>query len=234
MRWNRKQSGLVVAGLAVAILAAIVVMGGARQELSPSPAVNAPRQDESGEAGMQSSGKPSPRESRGRERVAPLSQGDLVRTARIKDEARKFMAEIEARRAEVFSRNEDADGNSASTMLLERATGQELAGIFGEYLESLPKEERGFVEDTGLSSELKRDLADFFGYDSRYRYVTFLLAGDGSMSLPSVLIVESDVLYDQKQAMDGAPAEELRLKEFMDLKEGEASQERYRRLFSLK
>jgi len=144
------------------------------------------------------------------------------------------MAEIEARRAEVFSRHEDADGNSASTMLLERPTGQELAGIFAEYLESLPADEREFVEDTGLSSELKRDLADFFDYSSHYRYVTFLLAGDGSMSLPSALVVESEVLYDRKQAMDGAPATELRLREFVDLKEDDSSHERYRRLFSLK
>ena len=231
---SRKQRRLVLAGITVAILAVIFAMRGNRREVASSSAVNAVRQIASDGAGERSSGMPSQRESRGKDRAAGPSHGDSVRTARIKDEAQRFMTEIEARRAKVFSQYEDADGNSASTMLLERPTGQELAGIFSEYLQSLPADERGFVEDTGLSSEFKRDLADFFDYSSRYRYVTFLLAGDGSRSLPSALVVESEVLYDSKDAMDGVPATELRLREFMDLKEDDSSHERYRRLFSLK
>ncbi len=166
-----------------------------------------------------------------------LSGSEATRAFAIYDESRRFLKDLESERAEVFAQWEDADGNSSSTLLLERPTPDELDQIFGDCLESMPAEDRIFVEKTGLSTQLRKEIADFFGYGENYRYVTFLLAGDGSATLPTVLILESDKLYDRNDTSQGRmdiPMDELRLREFADLKVGDPKLERYGRLFSIK
>jgi hypothetical protein len=181
--------------------------------------------------------KASDREADGEKRQLDLSGDEARQAFAIHESSRQFLKDAELKRAVVFSQYEDADGNSSSTMRLERPTAEELERIFGDYMNSLSGDDREFVEQTGLSTNLKKDIADFFGYDERFRYVTFLLAGDGSATLPTVLILESDKLYDSEQASQGSlevPASELRLKEFADLKIGDPKLERYGRLFSIK
>lgn len=177
------------------------------------------------------------RESGERKPTPELSGSDAARAAALRGRAEDFLRDAEQERAVAFATYEDAEGNSSSTMLLERPTSGELKALFGRYLGSLTPEDRRFVEETGLSAVVKKDIADFFGYDAEYRYVTFLLAGDGSATLPTVLVLESDRLYDGELASEGrldVPAGELRLKDHGDLKAGDPKLERYGRLFSLK
>ena len=109
--------------------------------------------------------------------------------------------------------------------------------MFSDYLKTLSEADRQLAAQASLSADLRKDIADFFDYDRPYRYITFLLAGDGSATLPTVLILESEKLYDRKLSANGkleVPATELKLREFTDLKEGTPDLERYSRLFSLK
>lgn len=163
--------------------------------------------------------------------------GESKRASAIYESSRKYLKDAELKRAVVFAQYEDAEGNSSSTMLLARPTAQELQELFEDYLKNLSGVDREFVEQAGLSRHLKRDIADFFGYDARFRYVTFLLGGDGSSALPTVLILESDKRYNSDQASRGeleVPMDELRMKEFGDLKVGDPKLERYGKLFSIR
>jgi hypothetical protein len=163
--------------------------------------------------------------------------GESTRASAIYQSSRRYLTDAELKRAVVFAQYEDAEGNSSSTMLLERPTAQELHEVFEDYLKNLSGTDREFVEQAGLSAPIKKDIADFFGYDARFRYVTFLLAGDGSASLPTVLILESDKRYNSDQASRGeleVPMDELGLKEFGDLKVGDPKLERYGKLFSIR
>ncbi|MEK7949106.1 hypothetical protein [Luteolibacter soli] len=192
---------------------------------------------ESGDDAKEPNAKASDRGTEGETRPLDLSGGQARQAFAIHESSRQYLKDAELKRAVVFSQFEDADGNSSSTMRLDRPTAQELDQIFEDYMKTLSGEDRKFVEQTGLSTNLKKDIEDFFGYDNQFRYVTFLLAGDGSASLPSVLILESDKLYDGDQASQGkleVPMSELRLKEFADLKVGSPELERYGRLFSVK
>lgn len=162
--------------------------------------------------------------------------GGSKRASAIYESSRQYLKDAELKRAVVFAQYEDAEGNSSSTMLLERPSAQELQELFEDYMKNLSGVDREFVDQAGLSRLLKKDVADFFGYDARFRYVTFLLAGDGSAPLPTVLILESDKRYNSDQASRGkleVPMDELRLKEFGDLKVGDPKLERYGKLFSI-
>jgi hypothetical protein len=164
------------------------------------------------------------------------TSGESTRASAIYENSRGYLKDAELKRAVVFAQYEDAEGNSSSTMLLERPTAQELQSVFEDFLMTLSRADREFVEQAGLSSHLKKDVVDFFGYDAPFRYVTFLLAGDGSASLPTVLILESDKRYNNDQASRGeleVPMDELRMKEFGDLKVGDPKLERYGKLFSI-
>lgn len=240
MDLHRSRIRLGLAGLAVVIVAAVFVMrggrggnggfaGGSAQRGGSVSALSGP--DEGAER------KGADRRAAEAKRAPDLSGSEATQAFAIYDGSRQYLKDLELKRASLFSQYKDAEGNSSSTMLLERPSAEELDVIFEDYLKSLPAGDRKFVEQTGLSTNLKKDIEDFFGYGDKYRYVTFLLAGDGSEPLPSVLIFESDKLYDRKEASGGGldiPAEELRLKEFADLKVGDPKLERYGRLFSVK
>lgn len=169
--------------------------------------------------------------------ILDLSGKEAARAFTLHESSRQFLKDAELKRATVFSQYKDADGNSSSTMMLEQPTAEELDQICADYLNALSEADREFVEQTGLSSNIRSDIADFFTYGSKYRYVTFLLAGDGSATLPSVLVMDSDKLYSSDQASGGkleVPAEELHVKDYGDLKIGDPKLDRYGRLFSIR
>ena len=243
MDLSRKSVRLGLAVLAAALAVAVLFMRSsdwASQESSRDAKDNGSRSGLSGRSvddAKERDTKASGRGAEGEKRPPDLSGGEATQAFAIYEGSRNYLRDAELKRAVVFSQYVDAEGNSSSTMRLERPTEQELDQVFEDYMKTLSGGDRKFVDETGLSTNLKKDIADFFGYGDKYRYVTFLLAGDGSASLPTVLILESDKLYDSDKASQGkldVPASELRLKEFADLKVGDPKLERYGRLFSMK
>lgn len=243
MDLSRKSIRLGLAGVVAAVAVTVFFLwssGGTNQDSTGNATGHGSRSGLAGGSVDDAKGpntKASDRGSEGEARPLDLSGGEARRAFAIHESSRQYLKDAELKRATVFSQYEDAEGNSSSTMRLDRPTAQELDQMFEDYMKSLSGEDRKFVEETGLSTNLKKDLEDFFGYDHPYRYVTFLLAGDGSATLPSVLILESEKLYDGDQASQGkleVPMNELRLKEFADLKVGSPELERYGRLFSVK
>lgn len=242
MRSTNRPLALILAGAVVALFIAMLVffLGGKKgagdpvdSKRSTSASTREGHAWDSGSEESRDASKTRPEETR----TPDFSSPSTKRAFAIHDEAREFLKNAELKRAEVFLQDEDKDGNSTSAMILKRPDADELSRIFEEYLGSLSGQDREFVEKTGLSATLRNELEDFFDYEKQYRYVTFRLPGDGSIRLPSVMVLESDRYYDKQLAAEGKldiPFKELNLREWADLKIGDSKLERYGKLFSMK
>lgn len=243
MDLSRKRILLGLGGLAAAVAVAVLFIrsadGGAHQASSGDGkgGSRSGLPERSADDPNKGNKKASDRGGEGGKRPLNLSGSEATRAFAIYESSRNYLKDAELKRAVVFSQYVDPDGNSSSTMRLERPTEEELDQVFKDYMKTLSGGDRKFVDETGLSTNLKKDIADFFDYGNKFRYITFLLAGDGSMALPSVMVLESDKLYDSDKASQGklnVPLTELRMKEWVDLKVGDPNLERYGRLFSVK
>ncbi|BCU78741.1 hypothetical protein [Luteolibacter sp. LG18] len=169
--------------------------------------------------------------------VLNLSGSDAPRAFAIHDQSRQHLKDLEGKRAKPFSQYVDDAGNSTCCSLLKKPDAEELDTMFDQYLQSLSPEDRDFVEKTGLSSNLRKEMEEFFNYDSTYRYVTFSVAADSKSPLPSVMVIESDKLYDAEAASKGKldlPLDEISVREWTDLSPGDPKLDRYGHLFSIK